>query len=137
LHLFQEAKSWGYADGSTLQWLHQNCLAFVYPSLFVGFDLPAPEAMSRGALVISSCTSSIPEIVGQARILVDSTNAAEILDARERLMKEPDTRQKLGEQSKKQTLKFSWRSFAASVLSGYIEVFSRQNNLPIPETTEL
>src|SRR5215216_272052 len=60
----------GYVDDTALQWLYQNCFAFVYPSYFEGFGLPVLEAMSLGAAVITSNITSIPEIIGQAGILV-------------------------------------------------------------------
>ena len=69
----------GYIDDPTLQWLYQNCFAFVYPSLFEGFGLPVLEAMSLGAAVLTSNFSSLPEIVGEAAILIDPRGRREDL----------------------------------------------------------
>jgi glycosyltransferase involved in cell wall biosynthesis len=61
-----------------LQLLYQNAFALVYPSLYEGFGLPPLEAMSCGCPVIASNTSSIPEVVADAGILVDPKNIDEI-----------------------------------------------------------
>ena len=58
--------------------LYQNCFAFMYPSLFEGFGLPVLEAMSCGAAVITSTTTSLPEIGGTAGVLVDPTQEESI-----------------------------------------------------------
>jgi glycosyltransferase involved in cell wall biosynthesis len=125
LNLARDVKVLGYVDDSMLQWLYQNCFALVYPSLFEGFGLPVLEAMSQGAPVISSRVSSIPEIVGEAGILVDPSDTAGILNGMEKLLKDPGRRKELSDQSRRQSLNFSWKSAAASVLSAYGEVFSR------------
>jgi|GEM_PF-3995448 len=108
-----------------LQWLYQNCFALVYPSLFEGFGLLVLEAISQGIPVISSRVLSIPEIVGEAGILVDPSDAGEILVGMEILLKDPGRRNKMSEQSRQQSLKFSWKSSATSVLAAYGEVFPR------------
>lgn len=118
----------GYVDDETLQWLYQNCFAFVYPSLFEGFGLPILEAMSLGAPVIASSVSSIPEIVEQAGILVDATNAREIFVGMEELMHDFNIRHNLSEHSKQQASKFSWKSSASLILDCYAEVLSRRKN---------
>src|ERR671928_146174 len=64
----------GYASDAELHWLYANCFAFVFPSLFEGFGMPVVEAMGQGAPVVTSRTSSIPEVVGDAGLLVDPTD---------------------------------------------------------------
>jgi glycosyltransferase involved in cell wall biosynthesis len=97
-----------------LQWLYLNCFAFVYPSLFEGFGLPVLEAMSCGAAVITSTTTSLPEIAGMAGELVDPTQEEEITGAMRRLASNEVDRGalKLKRQSLEQAARFSWRQTA-------------------------
>ncbi len=64
----------------------QACDAFVFPSLYEGFGLPPLEAMACGAPVICSNTSSLPEVVGDAALLVNPRDAAEIANAIARVL---------------------------------------------------
>ena len=75
----------GYVDDNQLSWLYRNCYAFVYPSLFEGFGLPVLEAMSLGAAVITSNTTSLPEVVGDAGLLVNPYQAEEIMTAMQQM----------------------------------------------------
>jgi glycosyltransferase involved in cell wall biosynthesis len=109
----------GYLDDAALQWLYQNCYAMVYPSLFEGVGLPVLEAMSLGAPVISSNVTSIPEIAGNAGILVDPLAEEEILRAMLRLSEEDGLRESLIELGRKQAKRFSWEAAARSLLECY------------------
>ncbi len=109
----------GYLDDPALQWLYQNCYAMVYPSLFEGFGLPVLEAMSLGAPVISSNVTSIPEIAGDAGILVDPLAEEEILRAMLRLSEEHGLRESLIELGSKQAKRFSWETAARALLDCY------------------
>ncbi|MCX5909760.1 MAG: glycosyltransferase family 1 protein [Deltaproteobacteria bacterium] len=122
----------GYVDNEALQWLYQNCFAFIYPSLFEGFGLPVLEAMTFGAPIIASGVSSLPEIVGQAGILIDPLNGEEIFQAMRRLAVQEELRQELKEKARKQAGEFSWRSAASSVLEIYREVTCRGPVSPDP-----
>src|SRR5205085_3117746 len=70
LHLTGAVQRLGYVDDVSLQWLYENCTAFCYPSLLEGFGLPVVEAMSLGAAILTSSVASLPEVVGDAGILV-------------------------------------------------------------------
>jgi glycosyltransferase involved in cell wall biosynthesis len=109
----------GYVDDETLQWLYRNCFAFLYPSYFEGFGLPVIEAMSLGAPVIASNTTSLPEIVGQAGILVDPTSKEELCQAMIQLSSDPEFRNSLKEKAIARASQFSWHSAAASTLECY------------------
>ncbi|WP_300157602.1 glycosyltransferase family 1 protein, partial [Solidesulfovibrio sp.] len=61
----------GYVSDAELAWLYASCHAFLYPSLFEGFGLPVLEAMSLGAAVVCSDATSLPEVAGDAAVLVD------------------------------------------------------------------
>lgn len=124
MNLRQDVILLGYVEDEALQWLYQNCFAFVYPSLFEGFGLPVLEAMSLGAPIISSEVTSIPEIVGPAGILVNPLNEKAIYEAMSNLAKDEDLRVDLKSAAIRQASKFSWNSAARAVLQAYREVLS-------------
>jgi glycosyltransferase involved in cell wall biosynthesis len=109
----------GYIDDSALQWLYQNCYAMVYPSLFEGFGLPVLEAMSLGAPVISSNVTSIPEIAGDAGILVNPLDEGEISNAMLMLSQNSGLRASLIELGSERAKKFTWNNTARIILECY------------------
>lgn len=109
----------GYVDDQALQWLYQNCYAMVYPSLFEGFGLPVLEAMNLGAPVISSNVTSIPEIVGDAGILVDPVDEQDIFRAMLRLSQEPGLCESLRERGAQRAKQFTWDAAARRLLECY------------------
>jgi glycosyltransferase involved in cell wall biosynthesis len=109
----------GYVDDTTLQWLYQNCFAFVYPSFFEGFGLPVLEAMSLGAAVITSNTTSIPEIVGEAGILVDPAQEDQIADAMDKLAGDEKHLAALRQAAKERAALFTWEGSAQKILKLY------------------
>lgn len=125
LNLRQDVILLGYIENETLRWLYQNCFAFIYPSLFEGFGMPVLEAMSLAAPVIASRVSSIPEIVGDAGILIDPSQEGEISRAMGNLVRNPGLRQTLKEKAKHQAARFSWKSSARKVLDLYQDVIQR------------
>jgi glycosyltransferase involved in cell wall biosynthesis len=126
LGLQQDVILLGYVDDTTLQWLYQNCFAFIYPSLFEGFGLPVLEAMSLGAPVIAAKTTSLPEIVGSAGILVDPFQEEEIFSAMLRLSRRQVDREALQVSAREKAGKFSWKATARRVNDLYREVVSRR-----------
>jgi glycosyltransferase involved in cell wall biosynthesis len=119
----------GYVADPTLQWLYQNCFAFVYPSLFEGFGLPVLEALSLGAPVISSEVTSIPEIVGQGGILVNPFSEKAIYEAMNKLATDGELRMDLKRAAILQASQFSWKSAASKVLQCYQEVLLREKQV--------
>ena len=87
---------------------YSNAVAFVYPSLYEGFGIPPLEAMSAGCPVISSDTSSLPEVVGNAALLVDPNDVEALADAMEKLAQSSDLRQVLVDRGHLQRRMFSW-----------------------------
>jgi glycosyltransferase involved in cell wall biosynthesis len=71
LHLRRRVRHWGHVPDRQLAKLYRDCAAFVYPSLYEGFGIPALEGLACGALVITSACSSLPEVVGDAALLID------------------------------------------------------------------
>jgi len=109
----------GYVDDPSLQWLYENCLCFVYPSLFEGFGLPVLEAMSCGAPVITSSSSSLPEIVGDAGILIDPRSAEEITAVMASIDAGRVSADALSKAARQRSNLFSWERAARNVLSIY------------------
>lgn len=113
----------GYVDDPTLQWLYQNCFAFVYPSLFEGFGLPVVEAMSLGAAVITSNSTSLPEVCGDAAVLIDPTDTDALAQAMHHLENDVSLRERLQQKALGQAAKFSWEESAERVLGVYSAVY--------------
>jgi len=112
----------GYVDDAELVWLYRNCFCFLYPSLFEGFGLPVVEAMEQGAAIISSNSSSLPEIVGSAAVLVDPYQEDEICAAMEKLATGEIQPEVLRRQSLQKAREFSWDAVARQVSGLYHQV---------------
>ena len=123
LNLGDDVISLGYVDDLTLQWLYQNCFAFVYPSFFEGFGLPVLEALTLGAPVITSNVSSIPEIVGDAGIMVDPFREQDLFQAMKELGSAPSHRAALREKGFRRAAQFSWSASASRILELYQKVY--------------
>lgn len=94
-----------------------DCLA--YPSLYEGFGLPVVEAMSRGVPTLTSNVSSLPETAGDAALLVDPTDEAEIAAALQRILTDGDLATDLRERGPRQAAGFSWPATARATLEVY------------------
>ena len=103
--------------------LYSDCEAFVFPSTYEGFGLPVLEALQCGAPVICSNRSSLPEVVGDAAILVDPHDETALVEAIVGLVGDPDRREKLRALGISQAGKFSWESSAESVAKAYTMAF--------------
>lgn len=112
----------GYVSNDELQWLYQHCFCMIYPSLFEGFGLPVLEAMNYGAPIISSNASSLPEVVGQAGLLINPLNEAEILEAMQDIAFKPTLRKQLKELALIQAKLFFWEKTAKETINIYQKV---------------
>ncbi len=99
----------GYVEEADLAAFYQLAELFVFPSLYEGFGLGPLEAMACGAPVISSNSSSLPEVVGNAGLLVDPTDTAGLSQAIRRVLSDPELRQDLQGRALIQARKFSWQ----------------------------
>ena len=106
----------GYVSDVALQWLYQNCFAFMYPSFFEGFGMPVLEAMSLGAAVITSNTTSIPEIVGDTGILIDPRSDEHLASAMDTLAGDENQRIALRIAALQRASHFSWEHAAQQTL---------------------
>jgi glycosyltransferase involved in cell wall biosynthesis len=102
-----------YLDYQELPLVISNAVALVFPTFWEGFGLPVLEAMACGTPVITSNLASLPEITGDAAILINPYNTAEITSAMTSLIEDPKMRSQLSELSLQQGQKFSWKKTGA------------------------
>lgn len=107
----------GYVAEEDKAALLSGALAFTFPSLHEGFGLPVLEAQACGCPVITSTTSSLPEVAGDAALLVDPQDTAAIADAMERLTTDPTLSQRLIQRGFANVERFSWQTCAQTVLN--------------------
>ena len=112
----------GYVSDADLPALLSGALAFVFPSLYEGFGLPVIEAMSCGTPVVCSNVSSLPEVAGDAALLVDPLDVASLARALARIVADEGLRRDLRERGLRQASRFSWRQCAQEVLEVLEEV---------------
>lgn len=114
----------GYVPDEDLSFLMNGAEVFVYPSLYEGFGIPLLEAMACGTPVISSKVSSLPEVVGDAGILINPNNVEELSDAILRVLSNSELRAQLSEKGLRQASKFSWEKTAMKIVEIYNKVGS-------------
>ena len=112
----------GYVPNSELPALYALSTIFLYPSLRESFGIPMLEAMACGIPVITSNTSSMPEVGGNAALYVDPFKPEEITTAIKKLLAEPLLRESLIRNGFENARKFSWGAMAKNVLNLYQEV---------------
>lgn len=109
----------GFVADADLAALYSGALGFVYPSLYEGFGLPPLEAMQCGVPVITSNTSSLPEVVGDAGILVAPTDEEALAQAMLALYQDDTLRTRLQAQSQARAQQFSWARCAGQTIAAY------------------
>jgi glycosyltransferase involved in cell wall biosynthesis len=109
----------GYVDDADLPALYSAAAVFVYPSLYEGFGLPPLEAMACGTPVISSNAASLPEVVGDAALLVDPTDTTALAQALHAVLSQPSLHADLRKRGLSQAARFSWQRCAAETLGAY------------------
>jgi len=107
----------GYIPDKNKAALLSGALAFVFPSLYEGFGLPIVEAQACGCPVITSTTSSLPEVAGEAALLVDPGDTNAIAAAMQDVVADPGLRERLIEHGFANVRRFSWTACAQTVLS--------------------
>jgi len=109
----------GRVSDKELKWLYQNALIYVFPSFLEGFGLPGLEAMENGLPVISSDSSCLPEIYGDAALYFNPYNIEEITKAILELLNNKDLKNELIKKGYKRIKKFSWEKCAQETLDIY------------------
>jgi glycosyltransferase involved in cell wall biosynthesis len=109
----------GYVPEADLPALYSGSLCFIYPSYFEGFGLPPLEAMKCGAPVVVGNRTSLPEVVGDAAVLVDPFEVSEIAGGIARVLSDSDLRASLSEKGMERARSFDWRETARQTLAVY------------------
>ncbi len=115
----------GFVPIDVLRIFYDTAKLFVFPSLYEGFGLPPLEAMAHGTPVVTSNASSLPEVVGNAAILVNPENVFEIMRAMQRALTDQALRDKLKARGYEQVRRFSWEDSARRLVQVYAAVAGR------------
>jgi glycosyltransferase involved in cell wall biosynthesis len=112
-------------DGRLIE-LYQSAAVFVFPSRYEGFGLPVLEAMACGCPVISSNSSSLPEVTGDAALMVNPDDPAAFTHAIAGVLGDPELRQELQRRGVQQAQRFSWDRTAQGTLAVYTSVTAQR-----------
>lgn len=116
----------GYVDDDTLACLYSGAQAFIYPSLYEGFGLPLLEAMSCGCPVICSRAASLPEVAGDAALLVNPHDSTELAHTIETLLTDSGQRRETISKGRQRAALFSWEKTAELTLDVFRKVSPQQ-----------
>jgi len=105
----------GYVSDRELRALYESALAFVFPSRYEGFGLPPLEAMACGCPVVSSSAASLPEVCGDAALMVDLDDPMALRKAIERIIAEPALREGLRAAGLRRAAEFGWHRAALDI----------------------
>jgi glycosyltransferase involved in cell wall biosynthesis len=122
--LHKYVRFFGFVPDTTLAVLYRLARVFVFPSLYEGFGFPPLEAMAAGAPVITSNVSSLPEVVGDAALLIDPLDPMAIADAMRRVLMDSDLREALRQRGYHRAKEFSWERSVRRVREIYDEVLA-------------
>jgi len=109
----------GFVKENDMALLYNAADAFIFPSLYEGFGLPVLEAMACGTPVVCSNTSSLPEVAGDAALMVDPANKASIAEGIKQILSDEKLRESLSEKGLKRKELFSWTKTARQTLDVY------------------
>lgn len=115
----------GYVPDEQLKEYYQSARVVAYPSLYEGFGLPPLEAMASGAPVVTSNTSSLPEVVGDAALMVSPYDVDQLSETLRRVITDRDLQDELRRRGYEQVKKFNWYRVARNVLAVYNELQGR------------
>ncbi len=118
-NLTKETIITGYITQEDLSALYRLARVFVYPSLYEGFGIPPLEAMLAGTPVVASNASSVPEVIGNAGILVDPTDPQHMADGIEQVLSDDVTAEELIRLGHQQARQFSWETTARRTLQAF------------------
>ena len=120
--LHQYVRFLGYLPQETLAVMYRLAGVFVFPSLYEGFGLPPLEAMASGTPVVTSNVSSLPEVAGDAAVLVDPYSPQAIADGIHQVLTDDTLRQALRQKGFARATQFSWEQSVRRVRDIYTEV---------------
>jgi len=110
-----------FVGDAELPQLYSQADVFLFASLNEGFGLPPLEAMACGTPVVSSCVTSMPEVLGDAALLVEPTDSGMIFEATRRLLAEPEIAREFATKGKRRAREFTWKECARKTLLAYRE----------------
>ncbi|WP_236199169.1 glycosyltransferase family 4 protein [Pseudomonas pseudonitroreducens] len=114
-----EGRRFEYLPGRTVRALLQSASTLVFPSLYEGFGLPVIEAFAARCPVITSNTTSLPEVAGDAAILIDPTQTDAIAAAMRRILEEPEQTALRADLGLQRAFRYSWEACASETLEVY------------------
>jgi len=112
----------GFVEDADLPALYSAATCVAFPSLYEGFGLPILEGMACGTPVLTSQVSSLPEVAGDAAIMVDPYNVDEIIDGLQRLISDTSLRSDLIQKGYEQAKRFTWKASAKYLQQVYAQV---------------
>lgn len=115
----------GFISDEDLAALYAGAAAYIHPSWYEGFGIMILEAFAAGAPVITSNNSSLPEVVGQAGLLIDPHNTDELTEAIRKVLSDPKLADELRQKGFQRVKQFSWRAMAEQTLKIYDQVLGR------------
>jgi len=116
----QDVRFFGFVPDRTLACLYRLASVFAFPSLYEGFGLPPLEAMACGTPVVTSNVSSLPEVVGDAALLVDPYDVGALSDALARVLCDEGLRRQLVARGYARAGRFSWERSVRAIHDGYM-----------------
>lgn len=125
-HFKEDVLFQGFVNDHVLKDFYRHARLFVYPSLYEGFGLPPLEAMASGVPVVTTLTSSIPEVVGDAALMVNPYDAGQLASTMDQILGDAALRESLIQAGLKQVRKFNWQRVARNTIAIYYEVFHSQ-----------
>jgi glycosyltransferase involved in cell wall biosynthesis len=125
LQLEAQVRWLGHVPFEDLPALLNGADLFVYPSLYEGFGLPPLEALSCGTPVVASSSTSLPEVVGDAGVLVDPLSVEQLAEAMRRVLTDAPLRAALRDKALRRAQTFSWEKTARLTLAAYEEAWAR------------
>lgn len=126
LHLEGSVVFTGYIPEEDLPKYYNAADLFVFPSSYEGFGLPVLEAMACGCPVVTSNCTSIPEVVGDAAIMVTPGDVDELAHAIERVLFDDGLREEMTQKGIRQSMRFTWDKAAEKMVEMYKRVFRRE-----------
>ena len=112
----------GYVSGGVLEELYRRASIFAFPSLDEGFGMPVLDAMARGVAVLTSNVSALPEVAGEAALLVDPSDVRSIAGGIERLIQDEKLRADLAQRGLRRSLEFTWERAVEETWKVYQEL---------------
>ena len=124
-----DVRFFGFVPIDVLRIFFDTAKVFIFPSLYEGFGLPPLEAMAQGTPVVTSNCSALPEVVGNAAMLVNPENVFEISRALFRTLTDRELREKMKAAGKAQAARFSWETSVRKILCVYEQVVAERKQV--------